>query len=68
VLLGPGDPIRYRPRFSKERFRQVRHEVPCAPCYYMVCPLRGDDHQRCMSRIAPEQMVDAFGEIVTHSS
>lgn len=64
-LVGPSDPVRYRPPLPDDKLRQLQHPVPCAPCYYDRCPLQGVDHQRCMSGIAPEAVVQAFGEIVS---
>jgi len=65
ILVGPGDATRYRPSLSDDALRQLRHAVPCAPCYYDICPFQGADHQRCMSHIAPEEVARAFGELMT---
>jgi len=67
ILVGPGDAIRYRPPFSETRLRQLRHEVPCAPCFHDRCPLTGADYQRCMTGIAPEAVARAFGELMAMS-
>jgi ADP-heptose:LPS heptosyltransferase len=65
MLVGPGDAVVDRPPFSEATIRQLRHEVPCAPCYYDRCPLKGADHQRCMTGIVPEAVALAFGELMT---
>jgi len=64
ILVGPGDAARYRPPLPDDALRQLRYAMPCAPCYYDVCPLRGADHQRCMSGIAPEAVAQAFGGLM----
>jgi len=63
-LVGPSDPVRYRPPLPDDRLRQLQHPVPCAPCYYNRCPLQGAEHQRCLSGIAPEAIARAFGELL----
>jgi ADP-heptose:LPS heptosyltransferase len=63
-LVGPSDPVRYRPLLPDDKLRLLHHAVPCAPCYYAVCPLQGADYQRCMNGIAPEEVARAFGELM----
>jgi heptosyltransferase-1 len=63
-LVGPSDPVRYRPPLPDDKLRQLQCVVPCAPCYFTVCPLQGADHQRCMNGIPPEAVALAFGELV----
>ncbi|MBI2095698.1 MAG: glycosyltransferase family 9 protein [Candidatus Omnitrophica bacterium] len=41
-----------------ERAVAVRHEVPCSPCGLEVCNVPGHP---CMSRIAPEEIIEALG-------
>ena len=63
-LVGPSDPVRYRPPLPDDKLRQLQCVVPCAPCYFTVCPLQGADYQRCMSGITPEAVARAFGELM----
>jgi ADP-heptose:LPS heptosyltransferase len=63
-LVGPSDPVRYRPPLPDDKLRQLQYVVPCAPCYYTVCPLQGADYHRCMSGITPEAVARAFGELM----
>jgi heptosyltransferase-2 len=51
TLFGPTDPALTSPRGPG---RVVRHPVPCAPCFYRVCPI---DHP-CLRSIAPTMVVD----------
>jgi hypothetical protein len=63
-LVGPSDPVRYRPPLPDDKLRLLQYVVPCAPCYFSVCPLQGADYQRCMSGITPEAVARAFGELM----
>jgi heptosyltransferase-2 len=49
TLFGPTDPRLSAPRGPGV---VVRHEVPCAPCFYRACPI---DHP-CLRDIAPAQV------------
>jgi heptosyltransferase-2 len=51
ALFGPTDPTLTAPRGQTA---VVRHPVPCAPCFYRVCPI---DHG-CMRGIAPSLVCD----------
>ena len=64
VLAGPGDITRYRPHLPSNKLRIVKREVECAPCYYAECPLTGDQHQKCMSEIPADSVVQAFSEVI----
>jgi ADP-heptose:LPS heptosyltransferase len=63
VLVGPGDFRRYRPHMDPEKLRMLRNPVDCSPCYFMQCPLQGADHQKCLTGITVESIVQAFGEV-----
>jgi lipopolysaccharide heptosyltransferase II len=55
TLFGPTDPALTAPRGPG---RVVRRSVPCAPCFYRVCPI---EHP-CLRSIEPETVADeAFG-------
>lgn len=64
VLAGPGDPRKHRPHLSKSLMHLVRHEVACAPCYHHDCPLSGGEYQKCLAGIAPEEVLEAFRELM----
>jgi len=51
TLFGPTDPALTAPRGPG---RVLRQPVPCAPCFYRVCPI---DHP-CLKRIAATMVVD----------
>jgi heptosyltransferase II len=57
TLFGPTDPRLTAPR---GRTRAVTHPVPCAPCFYRVCPI---EHP-CLDGIAAERV---YAEIVNAS-
>lgn len=47
------------------RERIVRVDVPCGPCQQKVCPLpAGAEHHQCMTRISPEMVLQAAGELL----
>ena len=52
TLFGPTDPALSAPRGTA---RVLRHLVPCAPCFYRVCPI---DHP-CLRDLAPSTVRDA---------
>jgi heptosyltransferase-2 len=56
-VAGPTDPR----HTAGERGREVlvRTVVPCGPCHRERCPLAGEDHHACMTRIEPERVVAA---------
>jgi heptosyltransferase-2 len=58
TLMGPTDPR--HTQHLLERQRVLREEVECSPCGRPVCPI---DH-RCMTRLAPERVVEAAGELL----
>lgn len=58
VLMGPTDPR--HTLHLLERQRVLREPVACSPCHLKVCPI---DH-RCMTRLAPERVVEAASELL----
>ncbi len=58
VLMGPTDPR--HTLHLLERQRVLREPVSCSPCHLKVCPI---DH-RCMTRLAPERVVEAAAELL----
>ncbi len=64
ALFGPTNEAETRPLTSSGGWARVlTSEVGCRPCMLRECPI---DH-RCMSRIAPEVVVRALGEIPSAS-
>jgi len=59
VLFGPTDPALTAPRGPAT---VLVHPVPCAPCYYRVCPI---EHP-CLDGIAAERVRDAVLAVVGH--
>jgi heptosyltransferase-2 len=59
VVMGPTDPR--HSAHHLERQRVLREDVECSPCHKKICPI---DH-RCMTRLAPERVVAAAGELLT---
>ena len=49
---------------SLELCRVVRRDLACSPCAQRVCPL---GHHRCMTEIAPEEVVAAAEEVLARS-
>jgi heptosyltransferase-2 len=64
TLFGPTDPLRTAPRGPTT---VVTHPVPCAPCYYRVCPI---EHP-CLDGITETQVAaavaDALGAVPVSS-
>ena len=58
TVMGPTDPR--HTAHNLELQRVLREEVACSPCQEKVCPI---DH-RCMTRLAPERVVEAAAEIM----
>ncbi len=59
ALLGPTDPR--HTNHLLERQRVLREPVECSPCHLKTCPI---DH-RCMTRLLPERVVAAAGELLS---
>jgi len=58
VLMGPSDPRHSAQHL--ERQRVLREPVACSPCGLRRCPI---DH-RCMTRLSPEHVLAAAGELL----
>lgn len=64
VLAGPADPEKHRPHLSESPLRLLQREVPCAPCYYHDCPLPAGEYKKCLTGIAPADVLQAFREVM----
>jgi len=62
VVCGPTDPRHTASGFPDQRF--VRIELDCSPCHLERCPLEGDAHHACMTRVPPERIVAAAEELL----
>lgn len=40
--------------------------VPCAPCCLSRCPLRGNEHLRCLRAVTPARVLDALEQLLPH--
>ncbi len=58
VLMGPTDPRHTAHQLLRQRV--LREDVACSPCHLKTCPI---DH-RCMTRLGPERVVTAAGELL----
>jgi heptosyltransferase-2 len=58
TVMGPTDPR--HSHHLLERQRVLREDVDCSPCHLKTCPI---DH-RCMTRLRPERVVAAAGELL----
>ena len=61
VLFGPTDPARSAPL---GRVAVVRHLVPCAPCFYRVCPI---EHP-CMRGISAAAVGERVAALLSGTS
>jgi heptosyltransferase-2 len=59
TVMGPTDPR--HTHCNLELQRVLREDVSCSPCQKKVCPI---DH-RCMTRLAPERVVEAAVELMS---
>jgi heptosyltransferase-2 len=62
VVCGPTDPRHTAVGMPDQRF--VRIELDCSPCHLERCPLLGDAHHACMTRVPPERIVAAAEELL----
>jgi len=37
----------------------LKHDVPCSPCFKRDCPLKGEDHLRCLRQISVDEVLQA---------
>jgi heptosyltransferase-2 len=42
----------------------LQHKLPCGPCQQRICPLRGEDHHRCMVELSPEEVFAASMQLL----
>src|SRR5262249_10643528 len=61
TLFGPTDPALTAPR---GRVAVVRHAVPCAPCFYRVCPI---EHP-CMREISAAEVAERVAALLAEAS
>jgi heptosyltransferase-2 len=54
-VAGPTDPRHTAGERARETLLRV--EVPCGPCHRERCPLRADEHHRCMRALEPERVL-----------
>jgi len=60
-MFGPKDPRVYGPYFGPRRIVEI--DLPCRPCKKRRC-----ENARCMSNIAPEQVLEASRELLADQS
>ena len=61
-IYGPTDWQQTGPRGVPHRI--VRHSVECAPCLLAKCKWSGADEKKCLTQIAPAQVVQAARELI----
>jgi len=61
ALFGPTDPRLSAPR---GRVRVIAHSVPCAPCFYRVCPI---DHP-CLRGVGADEVCEALDDALGPAS
>ncbi len=61
-IYGPTDWQQTGPRGVSHRI--VRHAVECSPCLLTKCKWQGADERKCLTQIAPTQVVQAARELI----
>ncbi len=61
-IFGPTDWRKTGPRGVPQRI--VRHAVECSPCLLSTCKWSGEDERKCLTRLAPIQVVEAVRELI----
>lgn len=56
ALFGSSTPA-YTPPLS-DNATVLYLNVPCSPCFKRICPLQGKDYMKCLTQIAPKQVID----------
>ncbi len=64
VLAGPADSRKHRPHLTKSPLYLLQRRVPCAPCSHHDCPLTGVEYKKCMTGIAPSDVLEAFRDVM----
>ncbi len=62
AVFGPTDWRKTGPRGVPQRV--VRHAVECSPCLLSTCKWSGDDERKCLTRLEPNQVVEAVRELI----
>jgi len=57
ALFGSSSPVWTGPESHEGDV--LRHDVPCSPCFKRECPLRAEDHLRCLRGISVEAVMEA---------
>ena len=60
AIFGSSSPVWTGPELHEGAI--VRHEVPCSPCFKRDCPLKGDDHLRCLRGLHVDDVLNAVNE------
>jgi heptosyltransferase-2 len=47
-----------------EKAMHLQHKVPCGPCQQRICPLKGEQHHRCMEDLSPETVFVAAQQLL----
>ena len=61
-IFGPTDWRKTGPRGVPQRI--VRHAVECSPCLLSQCKWSGKDARKCLTRLEPNQVVEAVRELI----
>lgn len=62
-IYGGTRPRDNRPQFGPNALL-FDDTVPCAPCFKADCPLKGEEHMRCMKAITPAAVDEAISTLV----
>ncbi|MDH4156518.1 MAG: lipopolysaccharide heptosyltransferase II [candidate division Zixibacteria bacterium] len=63
VLSGADDPSATSPLSSSKRLIYLEH-LDCISCVKNVCPLKGEDHMRCMKEISVPMVLQSINDLV----
>ena len=66
ALFGPTDPQRHAP--PAEALTVLWKRLPCSPCYQRRCPLPGQKHLQCMTKISANEVVAAVESMLEHTT
>ncbi len=62
AIFGPGDVNRFHPLSPGSRV--IYKPVECSPCYYVECPLQGNEFHKCLRSITPEEVAEMALEMI----